>query len=206
MKGVLLLGRDNVIESRAKRHKTALQRSDAVELPFEKTLITMPGTRVPWALLPAAWALLESWDAAVPLWRYDVTAASLGTPEERATTQAVIRDLRVLLHSYELLFIRRNEAGEALIVAWGEECADGGDKRLAFLRAIYRVKPRVCILPTSWLVVAYQSITPASHNRKAPLVTVELEPGRLVKCYAGDEERVREHFRRQKENRHGTFK
>jgi hypothetical protein len=205
MNGILLLGTDEVIESRARRYKVSLRCGEVVELPFEKTLITTPGTRIPWDLLLAAWRLLENWDAAVPLWRYDVTAASVGTAEEQAATRVVIRDLRVLLHAYELLFVRRNEAGEALVAAWVEECAappapQRGEQRLAFLRALYRVKPRLCVLPTSWLaaIEAQQVIRAKSPNAGRPLVMIELEPGRLVKCHAGDEEKVREHYRRQK--------
>lgn len=199
MKGILLLGTDKTIEGRARRHKAVLHQADTPALPFEKTLITSPGVRVPWDLLPAAWGFLDKWDAAVPLWRYDVTAVSVGTAEEREMTQAIIRDLRVLMHSTELLFVRRNEAGQALVDTWLAEIERGGDKRLAFLRAVYQVKPRLCVLPVSWLVeTAVATIAPA---RRRPavgrLVQVELAPGRLVKCYAGDEERVVAHFERQ---------
>jgi hypothetical protein len=220
MNGILLLGRDEVIESRAKRFKVSLQHGDTPELIFVKTLITVPGTRVPWDLLPAAWILLENWDAAVPLWRYDTTAEGAGTVGEREETRLIIRDLRVLLHCYELLFVRKNEAGQALVETWVREYSSGGDKRLAFLRALYHVKPRLCVLPTSWLAEVQVrgpvqrgvvqpartlGVKPANAGRK--LVTVELQPGRLVKCHKGDEERVLEQFRRQqKEARHGNRK
>src|SRR4030067_65535 len=151
MSGILLLGRDDVIESRARGHKVPLEHGSSPALPFDKTLITSPGIRVPWDLLPVAWGLLDHWDAAVPLWRYDITAEGLGTTNERQATQAIIRDLRVLLHSYELLFVRCNEAGRALVETWVQEYAEGGEKRLALLRALYIVKPRACVLPTSWL-------------------------------------------------------
>jgi hypothetical protein len=226
MRGILLLGQDDVIESRAKRNKIVLQRGDAPGIIFDKTLITTPGTRVPWDLLPAAWRLLDKWDALIPLWRYDATAESAGTVGEREETRLIVRDIRVLLHATELLFVRRNEAGEALVESWVRECAppdlpEGGvDKRLAFLRALYRVKPRLCVLPTSWLVGEQgrgrpapiipsrqfvQVVQPAKDSPRAgrALVMVELEPGRSVKCYAGDEEKVKEQFRKQKEGRHG---
>lgn len=198
MKGILLLGADQTIEGRARRHKTVLHHGDTPGLPFEKTLIALPGVRVPWELLPAAWGFLDKWDAAVPLWRYDVTAVSVGTAEEREMTQAVIRDIRVLMHSTELLFVRRNEVGQALIDTWLEEMGDG-DKRLSFLRAIYRVKPRLCVLPVSWLVqTAVATIAPPRRRPTVKrLVQVELQPGRLVKCYEGHEERVLAHFERQ---------
>lgn len=216
MNGILLLGRDEVITSRAKRAGLDViigQAGLTPSLPFDKTLITTPGTRVPFDLLPAAWGFLERWDAAVPLWRYDVTAATAGTAAERERTAAVIRDLRVLLHAVELLFVRRNEAGEALVGAWLESLGEAGeaDRQLAFLRAVYRVKPRLCVLPVSWLVESRQSrragTTPVhtgaapGKGKGRPLVQVELSPGRFVKVHKGDEERARAQFERQRKGR-----
>lgn len=208
MKGILLYGgRDKTIEKRAKTAGLKLERSETYSIPFDKTLIVRSGTRVPWDLLPAAWHFVERWDAAIPLWRYGVTAADVGTAEERQVTQAVIRDLRVLLHSVELLFVRRSKTGVRLVEVWQSE---GGDQRLAFLRALYQVKPRLCVLPTSWLAKIQQRSQqtlhgfrrhPRSPNAGRPLVTVELEPGRLVKCHAGDEEKVLAQFERQRKAR-----
>lgn len=201
--GILLLGSDEVIESRAQHSGLAVEHGSKPALPFEKTLIVEAGTRVPFDLLPAGWHFLERWDAAVPFWRYGQTAAGVGTPAEREATQTIIRDLRVLLHATELLFVRRNEAGEALMATW---LAERGDRRLAFLRAVYRVKPRLCVLPATWLLSARPAaFTPARAIRKntaRPLVRLELEPGRFVKVHAGDEEKVREQFRLQKAGGH----
>lgn len=200
-KGVVIRGgADEVIESRAARAGLGIsslrqaQEPGEGALPFEKNLIVQAGTRVPWDLLPAAWHFLERWDAAVPLWRYGVLAADVGTAEERAATQAVVRDLRVLLHSVELVFVRRNEAGGELIAAWKEEvqCFETGDWRLAFLRAMYRVKPRLCVLPTTWLaeVQQWQTLAASSSRgglrRVERLEIVEAAPGIYVKRRAGE--------------------
>lgn len=204
MNGILLLGQDGIIESRARSAGLAVDFGESPALPFERTLITVPGTRLPFELLPAGFGLLERWDAAVPLWQYTVTAESVGAPEERERTRLVIRDLRVLLHATELLFVRRNEAGQALVDAWTHECAGGGNERLAFLRAFYTVKPRLCVLPTSWLASgprAKPGMSAGRGVRTDGLVVLELEPGRLVKVHPGDEERVRAHFARQRGRR-----
>jgi hypothetical protein len=207
MNGLLICGgEDGVIASRAKASGLAVKTGRALDTPFEKTLIVQAGARVPWDLLPAAWAFLDRWDAAVPLWRYNVLAGDVGTDADRQATAAVVRDLRVPLHAVELLFVRASEAGCALVETWQDELAAGGDKRLAFLRSLYQVKPRLCVLPTTWLVDVREQERAATHRgQTAPparrLVTVELEPGRMVKCYAGDEERVREQFRRQQRGR-----
>lgn len=204
MPGIVVIGvRDGAIESGAKRAKLDVQYSDAPVLAFDKTLIVASGTRVPWGLLPAAWHFLERWDAAVPLWRYSMKAADVGTKQEQKATRAVIRDLRVLLHSVELLFVRDNEDGRALIEAYNEELAGGGERRLAFLRAYYRTKPRMCVLPRTWLAEvqarAARDVKPSTvkpPQKLIDLVRVEIAPGRFVKCVAGEEERVREEFQR----------
>lgn len=193
-----------------KLNKIATIQSDSFVIPFEKTLF-VDNVSIPLDLLPAAWHFLDRWDMAVPLWRYGKTAQDVGTVGEREETRLIIRDLRVLLHSYELLFVRRNEAGLSFMHAWERECSSGGDKRLAFLRALYHVKPRLCVLPTSWLAevqkrkvkfAGREPVRPIHAGR--PLVTVELQPGRLVKCHKGDEKRVLEQFRlQQKGNKRG---
>jgi len=226
-RGIVLSGPDKTIEARAKGLKLAVTVDPDLPLAYKKTLFVQPGTGVPWDLLPAAWHFLERWDAAVPLWRYGKTAEDVGTKAERKRTRAVVRDLRVLLHSVELLFVRDNEAGRALVEAYREEAppqsppSDGGEGRgvnlrLAFLRALYRVKPRVCVLPISWLAEVQarskqdlratigQGRTMVKggggslrrpRKRREPLVRVEVAPGRFVKCHKGDEEEVVRQFK-----------
>lgn len=249
-KGIVLLGKDATIAAKAKNMKLPVLVDDSMPLAFGKTLFVAPGTRVPWDLLGAAWHFLERWDAAVPLWRYGVTAADVGSKEERKRTAEVVRDLRVLLHSVELLFVRDNEDGRALVDAFREEmgfpltpgdCAveemgspltpalspEGeGERRLAFLRALYRVKPRVCVLPRSWLAEvmrrssqdararaglprsgrASRGDRPAGGRRglrpASELVKCEVLPGRFVKCRKGDEEQVKARFQKRGRRRH----
>lgn len=178
------------------------KQSQSFDIPFTKTLFVEPGTKIPIDLLPAAWNFLDRWDIAVPLWRYGQTAADIGTDKDKRATQAVVRDLRVLLHSYELLFVRNNDTCKAFMEQWAQECQNGDDKRLAFLRALYIVKPRCCVLPTSWLAEVKNRETkyanrypmPKSPNAGKPLVAVEVQPGRYVKCHKGDEEKVLAQF------------
>jgi predicted flap endonuclease-1-like 5' DNA nuclease len=200
--GILLMGHDKKIEAGAKAAGLAvvvLPVDEAIEgLPFEKTLLVEPGTAVPWDLLPAAWHFLDRWDAAVPLWRYGVLAADVGTKAERQATEKVVGDLRVLLHAVELLFVRRNEMGQALLAAWDKEMWSD-DKRLAFLRAVCQVKPRLCVLPRSWLAELRPGLERTGWTRRRsangqPLTTAEIAPGRLVKCHLGDEAAIKKQF------------
>lgn len=199
MNGIVLVGRDELTETRAKRFGLQLELTAELPatLPFRKTLVVEAGVRVPFDYLPAAWQLLDRWDAAVPFWKYTETATQIGTDTDREATRVVIRDLRVLLHAVEFMFLQRSEAGNELWATWLEELKVGGDRRLAFLRAYYRVKPKLCVLPTSWLVPA---ALPVIEVKKKPrsarrLVRVELAPGRFVQVHRGDEERVLEQFK-----------
>lgn len=197
--GIVIIGdKDATIEGRAKAAGLSVRYEDAPCIPFDKTLIVESGTSVPFALLNAAWHFLDRWDAATPFWRYSQTAEKLGTAEERQRTQKVIRDLRVLTHAVELLFVRNNDAGNELINTWQAEHKEGDDKRLSFLRAFYTVKPRLCVLPTAWLndVEFAQRQDMARRSKRqvnvkaTPLVKVELAPGQFVKVHKGDEQKA----------------
>ena len=197
-KGIILTGPDKTIAAQAEARGLPVQVDAEMSLAYSKTLFVAPGTGVPWDLLPAAWHFLERWDAAVPLWRYGKTASDVGSKEERKLTAAVIRDLRVLLHSVQLLFVRNNEQGQALMEAYRAELADSSEPRLAFLRALYEVKPCLCVLPTTWLAEIQarakkdaQLLSARGRQMpRGPLVQVEIAPGQFVKCHPGEEERV----------------
>lgn len=119
-------------------------------LPFDRTLlISAPPARVD--LLGVGFRLVERWEVAAPIWSYDELAAHVGTEDDRAQTAAVVRDLRVPLYSPDLMFVRRTPTTRDFLRVWGDESASGGDPRLALLRALYRVKPMICALPTTWI-------------------------------------------------------
>lgn len=198
-RGIVLLGPDKAIQAKAKSIKLDVMVAEEIPLPlpFDQTLVVAPKATVPWDLLEAGWGFLVRWDAAAPLWRYQVLCGDLGTKEERAATEKRTLDLRVPTYACELLFVNRAGDGGALAAAWARECAGGADRRLAFSRALCEVKPRFCVLPCSWLAEvrernqqdarSMQSIAAAS---ALPLVRVEVAPGRFVKCRAGEELRV----------------
>ena len=122
------------------------------QLAYPRTLIWEPSLTLRLELLPVGFHLLDRWEVAVPLTDYAVLAAHIGEEDERAKTQAVIRDLRVPVYDTRLLFIKQCQAGRDLLDAWNvERCA--GDERLAFLRALYAVQPLVCALPCTWVNV-----------------------------------------------------
>lgn len=199
---IILRQPDRTIESKARSAglPVIITARVAPPWPADRVLITEPGVAVPWELLPAGWKLLEQWDAAVPLWRHGILAANLGTPDERKRTEELVRDLRIPVYACELLFVRASSAGQDLVRIWQEEIA-GGDVRLAFLRAFYRVRPLLCVLPRTWLADVHQRsyqdarVLADRARLQAPALTrVQIGPGRWVRCRPGEEERVKRHF------------
>ena len=205
MNAVVTRSPDKTAEAWGRKYGYRHVVQDGWALPEERTLFVADGTAIPYGLLEAGFAFLEKWEVAAPLWRYGVLAKDAGTPSDRARTEAVALDLRVLLYGHELLFVRRGSDGERFLETWRQEC-DGGDERLAFLRALHLVKPLFCALPVAWLAANAQRGASGRRDKvftvaggalmevrpgKAPtpqLVQVQIAPGRYVQCKPGEEE------------------
>ena len=209
---IVIRADDKTVRSRAKRLGIEVVVTDSWEVTGPTLFAS---TKIPFDLVGAGFNFLERWDVAAPLWRYDKIAADIGTPADRKRTQAITRDLRLLLYAPELLFVRDSEAGRALVETWRAECAHG-DERLAFIRALYIVKPIFCALPLSWLAEVQERSVAAGKSARASrrqnagarykgagygLVLVQVGPNQHVKCKPGDEEAVRKRFAKMKMNR-----
>lgn len=197
MNGLVITQHDQATVSEAIKRGLTVTEAALPRIAYERTLILGPGVEVPWHLLDAAWHWLDRWDAAAPLWRYGVLAADVGTEAERERTQALTLDLRVPLYACELLFLRQSDAAYELLALWIHECSDGADRRLAFLRALARVKPLFLALPRSWL--RETPAAPAPTERPKPrsmtrLVHVEIAPGRYVCCKPEEADMYRRRF------------
>lgn len=119
-------------------------------LSFTRTLIWNPKLLLNNNLLPAAFGLLSKWEILVPISDYSMLAADIGTAEDRERTKAIIHDLRVPVYDVRMIFARRCLATTKLLAVYAEEMESGGDDRLAFLRALYVVKPYILALPSIW--------------------------------------------------------
>jgi len=202
MSDVLVLREpDKMAAERARRaglETVVLPHGSAVSVPFERALVVEPGAGIPWDLVGYGLHFLERWDAAAPLWRYGVLAQDLGTPADKKRTLAMTLDLRLPVYAHELLFVRASAEGLALLRTFADERERGDEPRLAFVRALHRVKPRFCALPRSWL----EEVTPAAQPRKgvarraSQLVRVEIAPGRFVRCRPEEAEMWRERYKR----------
>lgn len=120
-------------------------------LEFERTLLWDTSAQLKMSLLPVGFhCLATGWQMAMPLLDYTTRAADIGTNGERARTKEIIRDLRVPVYDTRVIFALRCPEVRETIAQWIEERGEG-DERLAFLRALYRVKPVICALPMTWL-------------------------------------------------------
>lgn len=124
--------------------------ADDWSLRWPRSLFVAPSVEVPWDMVGVGFALVSKWDVAAPFARDGRLACDRGNVEDQQRTVAVIHDLRVPTYAHELLLVRAVGAGPAFLSAWRAEC-DGGDERLAFLRALAKVKPLFLALPRSWL-------------------------------------------------------
>jgi hypothetical protein len=127
-------------------------------LQWSRTLIWDSSARLRPDYINIGFNLLARWQVAVPLWSYTELACHISTEADRERTRAVIRELRVPVYDTRLVFVRRCSDTMALIDAWMQEREAGGggvdaernDDKLAFHRAMYKVKPVLCALPVSW--------------------------------------------------------
>jgi len=200
MNNVLILRQDDKqARMHAKRTGLRVEITDGYDVAFDRALIVEPGMTIPWRLVDYGFHFLERWDAAAPLWRYGELAETVGNSADQKRTAKIVRDLRVPLYAHELLFARGTGDGRALLDAWMSERDGGGDARLAFLRALYQVKPRFCALPRSWTgehlrsrrAQAVQHVPQHLRRYVKPsgegLVRVEIRPNVYVRCKPGQE-------------------
>ncbi len=217
--GLVLRAPDRQVEAEAARHMLPVMIApDLTTWPYPRALLVEPGAGVPWSLVGAGLHLVETWDAAASLLPGDedqhtrLAEDLAGADPTRGRTLQLLGDLRVPVYHCDILFVRRSEVTVDLLETWRSEMAHGGDRKLAFLRALFLCKPRLCALPTVWLGEARRNAAltadgqPLARERlrtRANLVRVEYAPGRWVQCRPGEEATVvaqmqRQLFRRSK--------
>ena len=150
--GILLLG-----SGRIPKWAQALELETAAGgpgLPFAYTVLWDPKIKPQGTLITIALKTIAKtgWEIAVPIYSYHKLACDCGRPEEQVLTKAVIHDLRIPVYNPGLMFVERNERTLDLMSQWVTEMShEGFDNRLAFMRALYIVKPVILPLPTIWI-------------------------------------------------------
>lgn len=191
--------------------------------PFERSLYVDAETE--FKISPAiGFELLEQWDFVVA--EAEIRSLAVGFPDnhtEADRTAAWLRTPYILYHNSGMLFWRKNDVTAHLFELWASEWLKfkGWDEQVALLRALLQSEVLFLNVPFTWncrgpkgAYLLYHRFAskaarkfqggryaPPRHEVQAParpLVRVELGPGRFVKCHAGDEEQVREHFQQTK--------
>lgn len=121
-------------------------------LAFERTLFWNTSVKFRPELAVTGFRFLERWEIALPLLDYDTLARDLVSQAEAGEVEAVLKCLRVLVYEPRLMFLRRCPAARRLLEAWQERRRRFADDHIAFLVALYEVKPLVLALPASWIM------------------------------------------------------
>jgi hypothetical protein len=115
------------------------------------TCLWVPNKPLRYDLLVPAWHLLKCWDVVAPLYSYDTLALAFGSGEDQALTAKVLPDLRIPFYNTNLLFLRDTPATQDLVGEWERQQGPGLNEHLAFLRAVYIVKPMLLPMTRTWV-------------------------------------------------------
>lgn len=156
-------------------------------LCFDQNVVVRAGARPSWEFVSHGLSYLDRWDMAVPLASYEAMVCDL--PGVGEQDRAELHDLRVPYFDCELVFARQGKAAEVL-AQWANLMGEGVEVHLAFVRALYTVKPLVVALPPSWLdkpamgvVARVPSAVRTRPSAVSGMVEVEIGPKRYVRCY-----------------------
>ena len=125
-------------------------------LQFPKTML-YDGTfkRANDALIPVGFSMLDKWQIVVPLHSYTELACNIGDDNDKKITQDVVHDLRCMVYEPRFMFVKRCPDMERLLSLWQEEKKRGKSEKLAFLRAVYKIKPLILATPVTWIGVKW---------------------------------------------------
>lgn len=126
---------------------------ELVDNPFEcdRTLLWMPTAEINLAEFGPVLKWLERFEVAAPLRPYDILAKDIGSEEERTASLPLLLDLRQPVYDSRVVLIHNCPRARNLIRTWAkQEMREGEDADLAFLRAVWRVKPLILALPKTW--------------------------------------------------------
>lgn len=151
--GIVIIGRATDQVGDIYRHFDTVI-SETYTVPYLYTLIWNPSLcELRRELVTVGLGLLDTWDMAVPLYSYDHLAAHFKVPEqERVKTEQAILDMRQPVYEPGQVYVRLGGAGQQVITEFEaiRRSEPGVNIYLAFLRAVWLVKPRINALPVTW--------------------------------------------------------
>jgi hypothetical protein len=122
------------------------------DLPYPRTLFWDTSALLRRDLIPIGFDRLDhGWQLAVPLYSYQRLATEFGSSADRAATQQITGDLRLLCYDPRVIFARRCGDVEGFFAHYLSELTNGGEPHLAFLRALHATRPLLCALPVTWI-------------------------------------------------------
>ena len=124
----------------------------ANDVRWPRTLFWDTAARLRADLIPVGFdRVAHGWQVAAPLASYRLLARDIGDDAGRTLTAKIIHDLRVPFYDVRALFVRDCTTTRDLLKLYAAELQRHPEPRLAFLRAMYQVKPVLCALPASWV-------------------------------------------------------
>ena len=124
--------------------------NDQPELLFSETLIYHPSAQIRPELLHVGFKWLEKFQVIVPLWDYEQLACHIGRESDKGNLKEIIKELRVPVYDTRMIWIRRCDETKDLIDSWQKHKLTIEDDKLAFLAAVYEIKPVLLALPITW--------------------------------------------------------
>jgi len=191
--------------------------------PFDRTLYVDADTAFKQSP-KIGFDLLDRWDMVVAETETRSLVEGIAGLKECKATAGWLGTHHILYHNSGMIFWKRNERTLKLFDLWHEEWLVHAcwDEQVALLRALLKSDVMFLTVPYTWNCIrekeshilhhwfgagdARVNMRSVSHSRSSEAETrkmtrVEIAPGRLVKCYAGDEEKVRAFYQEQLKGR-----
>lgn len=184
--------------------------------PFEQTLYVDADTLFKSSPMCGFSMLEDGWDFVVAETQTRSLEDTIAGASESKWTSTWLKTDQLLYHNSGMLFWQRNERTDQLFDLWSEEWLrfQNWDEQVALLRALLRSEAVFQTVPYVWncrdrreafMLHHWFGTGHARTGGKAlparassfagrDMVRIEIGPGRWVKCYAGDEEKVRADF------------
>lgn len=196
--------------------------------PFDETLYVDADT-VFKSSPKCGFDMLDRWDFVVAETETRSLASTIAGVSESNYTAKWVKTPHLLYHNSGMIFWRKNDATKRLFELWSKEWLrfENWDEQVALLRALLRSDAVFQTVPYVWNCRNRREAFMLHHwfgtghartsgnsgsklhfsnrqrngNVSTQMVIVEVAPGRTVKCYAGDEQRVMDHYKQIKGRR-----